>query len=106
MLDGDLLDDYSQVVSIAHNSGDNLTTTREALAHGAEVIEIDVVSVSGVLYAAHSTPPPFITRHIYQGLPLASIWTEASEAKAVKLDLKETSPRYIRLVLGFLAVAP
>jgi hypothetical protein len=102
-LDGDLLDDYSRVVVVAHNSGDRITTTREALAHGAEVIEIDVVSVSGVLYAAHATPPRFVTRHIYQGPPLASAWAAAADAKAIKFDLKETSPRYVNLVLSFLA---
>jgi len=101
-LDGDLLDDYSEVIVVAHNSGDRVTTTREALAHGAEVIEIDVVSVSGGLYAAHAAPPPFITRHIYQGPPLYSMWVAAAEAEAIKLDLKETSPRYVNLVIRFL----
>jgi hypothetical protein len=103
-LDGDLLDDYASVVAVAYNSGDRVTTTREALAHGAEVIEIDVVSVSGILYAAHATLPRFVTRHVYQGSLLASVWMAAADARAIKLDLKETSPRSINLVVRFLAM--
>lgn len=105
-LDGDLLDDYSRVFGVAHNSGDRLATTREALDHGADVIEIDVISISGVLFAAHTTPPRFVTRHVYRGPPLELVWAQAVEADVIALDLKETSPRYVELVIAFLAAHP
>lgn len=101
-LDGSLLDDYSRVFAVAHNSGDRLATTREALDHGADVIEIDVISVGDTLYAAHHTPPWFVYEGIYQGPRLDRVWVAAADAEVVKLDLKERSPRYVDLVIAFL----
>jgi hypothetical protein len=101
-LSSDLLDDYSQVFGVAHNSGDRVSTTRKALEHGADVIEIDVVSIESRLYAAHASPPIFIRAAIYQGPTLATAWEAASDADVIKLDLKESSPAYLDAVVEFL----
>lgn len=41
----DLPDDYREVFGIAHNAGNKISTTVEALAYGADIIQIDVVLV-------------------------------------------------------------
>jgi hypothetical protein len=102
----ELLDDYGAVFGIAHNSGDSVAIAREALEHGADVIEIDVVAIGGQLYAAHDSPPRFITRFVYRAPPLWEVWQVAREADAVALDLKESSPRYLDLVVAFLNAHP
>lgn len=101
-LDGDLLDDYTRVFGVAHNAGDRLATTREALAHGVDVIEIDVISVGDNLHAAHDLPPWFVYEGLYQGPRLSSSWVAASEAGAIALDLKESTPFFIELIIDFL----
>ena len=101
-LDDDLLESYGQVFGVAHNSGDSLRATRVALAHGADVIEMDVVSLGGELYAAHLPPQPWIGARAFRGPSLAAVWALATEADAVKLDLKESSPRFLDLVFAFL----
>jgi hypothetical protein len=105
-LQGDLLDDYAEVFGIAHNSGDDLRIAREALAYGADVIEIDVVSIEGQLYASHLPPVPFTARYTFRGPTLRDIWEIARQADAVLLDLKESSPRYTELVIAFLNEHP
>ena len=101
-LDSRLLDDYSGVFGIAHNSGDSLAATREALAHGADVIEIDVVSLNGELWAGHDSPLPLLGKRFFRGPRLANVWAEATSADFVKLDLKETSRGFLRLLISFL----
>jgi glycerophosphoryl diester phosphodiesterase len=97
-----LLDDYERVFGVAHNSGDRIETTKEALAHGADVIEIDVVSLDGTLYAAHSSPLRYIGPRVFRGPALAEVWEAAAEADVIKLDLKESSNRYLDLLIAFL----
>lgn len=100
-LDGDLLDSYADVFAIAHNAGDSITATRTALDHGVDVIEIDVVSFDGQLFAAHDSPNRWYSSFVFRGPSLAQIWRETASATAVKLDLKESSPRYVDRVMGF-----
>ena len=100
-LDGDILDSYDAVFAIAHNAGDSITTTRVALDQGVDVIEIDVVSLDGQLYAAHDSPHRWYGSFVFRGPSLAQIWRETASATAVKLDLKESSPRYVDRVMGF-----
>jgi glycerophosphoryl diester phosphodiesterase len=102
-LDADLLDDYAEVFAVAHNSGDRVESTLEAIGYGAEVIEVDVVSLDGQLYAAHDVPLRWVGETVFRGPPLARIWVASAGAAAVKLDLKESSPAFQELVLQFLA---
>jgi len=97
-----LLDDYVGVFAIAHNSGDSLVATREAIDHGADVIEIDVASIGSELYAAHRSPLPLVGRRLFRGPTLADVWGAATAVEVVKLDLKESSPRFVNLLLDFL----
>lgn len=101
-LDGDVLDSYAEVFAIAHNAGDSIPATRAALARGVDVIEIDVVSLDGELYAAHDSPHRWFSSFVFRGPSLERIWRETANAAAVQLDLKETSPRYLDRVMGFI----
>lgn len=105
-LDVALLDDYSNVFGVAHNSGDSLGTTREALEHGADVIEIDVVYSGGKLRAAHDSPLPVIGSRLFRGPALEDTWTLLHSAEVVKLDLKEDSGAYLRELVAFLESHP
>jgi glycerophosphoryl diester phosphodiesterase len=105
-LEVDLLDDYSAVFGIAHNSGDSVAVAREALEHGADVIEIDVVAIGGRLHAAHDVPPRYVDRYVSRAPTLDAVWQVARGADAVALDLKESSPRYLDLVIAFLNEHP
>lgn len=101
-LGDDLLEDYTSVFGVAHNSGDSITATLRALHQGADVIEIDVVEYNGRLYAAHNAPLPRVGGQVFRGPDLAGIWTIAARAEVVKLDLKQTSPAFINRVADFL----
>lgn len=100
----DLGRDYEQVFGVAHNSGDSVAATLEALAHGADAIEIDVVSLDGTLYSSHAPPLPWIGRRVFRGPSLETIWTAAAQTDLVKFDLKESSPAFHELVRDFVAV--
>ncbi len=94
-IDPDLLgEEYSGVFGIAHNSGDSVRSAVEALAYGADAIEIDVVSLDGRLYASHAVPRPWIGTRAFRGPPLELVWAAATATDVVKLDLKDsTRPR-------------
>lgn len=98
----DVLRKYINVFGVAHNSGGTVRSTRKALAHGADVIEIDVSSVDGVLVSAHFPPLPLIGRRLFRGPSLAEVWDVASEADVIKLDLKESSDSFLRSVFSFI----
>ncbi len=68
-----LLDDYQRVFGVAHNSGGTVAATTEALTHGVDVIEIDVVSLNGTLYSAHVPPLPLVGSRFFRGPSLADI---------------------------------
>jgi hypothetical protein len=95
---------YGNILGVAHNSGGSIETTLEALIFGADVIEVDVVEIDGVLYSAH-TPPlplPFLGPRFFRGPSLERVWTASYRADAMMLDLKDTSPDYVDLVARFL----
>jgi hypothetical protein len=102
-LEAELLDDYEGVFAVAHNSGDRVDATLEAIGYGADVIEVDVVSLDGQLYGAHGMPVPWIGGAVFRAPLLARIWIASAGAGAIKLDLKERSPAFQELVLQFLA---
>ncbi|MGH2534480.1 MAG: glycerophosphodiester phosphodiesterase family protein [Thermomicrobiales bacterium] len=102
-LDAALLDDYAAVIGVAHNAGNSLDATRQAIALGADVIEIDVALLDGALVAAHFPPHLWPGSRAFRGSHLEEIWPHAAEAEAVLLDLKESSPTFLYLVLTFLA---
>lgn len=93
---------YARVQGVAHNSGGSIETTVEALIFGADVIEVDVVSIDGQLHAAHTPPLPFIGPRFFRGPSLERVWTASYRAEAMKLDLKEDSPAFVALVSDFL----
>jgi glycerophosphoryl diester phosphodiesterase len=93
---------YGAVFGVAHNSGGSVEATLEGLIHGADIIEVDVVAVDGVLYSAHDPPLPFIGERWFRGPRLDRIWAASSGADAVALDLKEDSPEFVRLLTEFL----
>ena len=97
---------YASIFGVAHNSGGSIEATLEARIYNADVIEVDVVEVDGVLYSAHTPPLPFIGDRWFRGPRLARVWTASFGAEAISLDLKESSPRFVRLVAEFLATRP
>jgi hypothetical protein len=103
-LDADLLDDYANAFGVAHNSGDRIDATIEAISYGADVIEVDVVSFDGQLYASHGLPVPFIGESVFRGPLLAQIWIASAGAGAIKLDLKESSPAFREMLFDFLEI--
>ncbi|HYH13182.1 MAG TPA: glycerophosphodiester phosphodiesterase [Thermomicrobiales bacterium] len=97
---------YGEVLGSAHNSGGSVEATLEAIIVGADVIEVDVVELDGRLYAAHTPPLPYIGQRFFRGPTLERIWTASYRADAFKLDLKESSPEYVELVVEFLTTRP
>lgn len=92
----------ADVLGIAHNAGDQAPSAQLALAHGADVIEIDVRLIGGQLYAAHTPPPGWLPSQAYSGLTLGQAWAQTTGARYVQIDLKDTSSTAIRLVTSFL----
>jgi glycerophosphoryl diester phosphodiesterase len=101
-LDADLLEDYADTFVVGHNSGDTVLSTLEAIGSGADVIEVDVISLNGKLYAAHDSPNSWVGDRLFRGPPLERIWLATGGVSAIKLDLKESSPAFTQLVLDFL----
>jgi hypothetical protein len=97
---------YTEVFGVAHNSGGSIDATLEAIAYGADVIEVDVISMDGELYSAHTPPIPFLGSRWFRGPGLERVWTASYRADAMQLDLKERSPRYVNLVVDFLVSRP
>lgn len=99
---GDFLDDYEGIAVVAHNAGNTLDMSAEAQAAGAPIVEIDVRSYRGTLYAAHSSPAPFVGQLTHRPISLAAAWSAASDAEGVKLDLKDSSRSLLFTLFAFL----
>lgn len=97
---------YGTIFGVAHNSGGSIEATLEALINGADVIEIDVVELDGALYSAHTPPLPFLGQRWFRGPRLDRVWAASVGADAVMLDLKDSSPHFVRLVGDFLESRP
>ena len=96
------LADYGLVFGVGHNAGASLQTTQQALANGADVIEIDVVSLGGELVSAHLPPLNVVGPWFFQGPTLETVWDASSDAPVVQLDLKESTPQFRSLLFKFL----
>jgi hypothetical protein len=92
LADDGLLEDYKNVLGAAHNSGNSQAATREALTHGADIIEIDVVYFRGQLYAAHHSPLRYIGSRFFRGPRLSGVWDTSVQSNVIMLDLKNTRP--------------
>jgi glycerophosphoryl diester phosphodiesterase len=90
------------ILSVAHNAGDGAPALDLALAHGADVIEIDVIAIDGRLYAAHDPPPDWLPSVAYRGPTLGDAWKRTDGARFVELDLKDSSAATVRLLASFL----
>ena len=91
------------LLTIAHNAGDREATAQTALNYGADVIEVDVISVGDRLYAAHDIPNDRIGSITFRGPTLESIWSTAADQARIELDLKEYSSRFLNLLVSFLS---
>jgi len=94
------------VLGIAHNAGSNASTTRRALAYGADVIEIDVTIARGRLVAGRAHGVPWLAERVFRGPSLASAWAYSSEAKIIKLDLQRNGRGLLNRLVDFLSEAP
>jgi hypothetical protein len=98
-----LAHDYSRVLGIAHNAGNNSSTNRAAQRYGADVIEIDVLSARGHLVAGRVQETlPSLARLLFRGPTLAQAW-EAADGRAIKLDLKQEDHSFLEQVANFVA---
>ncbi len=102
ILEGEPLEGEEEVFVIAHNAGDSLATTRQALRHGADIIEIDVVPLNGELYAGHSIPLQVVGPRVFRGPRVETVFRASTEADAIALDLKETASWYVDRVVELL----
>ena len=102
VFDGEPLEGEEDIFVIAHNAGDSLVTTRQALRHGADIIEIDVVPLGDELYAGHSIPLRVVGPRVFRGPRVETVLRASSEADAIALDLKANSTWYIDRVVALL----
>ncbi len=99
--DSDPLENYDGIHGIAHNSGDSLDKIASAVEAGAHGIEIDVIPYRGELYARHNQPLIVFGEFGFRPVLLEDAWA-AAETEVIQLDLKETSPIFLRDVSAFL----
>ena len=105
-LDTGLTGRYTAVTGVAHNAGDDLRSATEAVAYGADAIEIDVRSVGSELFASHDAPIPWLEDLVFRGPSLQEAWKVAQLRDTVLLHLKERSPAFLTAVRDFLASRP
>jgi len=102
-LDPALAQQYTRVLGVAHNAGNNLGTLETALRYGADVLEIDVISARGQLVAGRDQPLPWLARLLFRGPTLIQAWDHAAAARIIKLDLKQTDRGFLDDLIAFLA---
>jgi glycerophosphoryl diester phosphodiesterase len=100
-LPGDVRLGGAHVLAVAHNAGDDEAATSLAIAHGADVVEIDVMPIDGRLYAAHDAQPSWMPLS-YRGPSLSQAWARTRSAQFVQLDLGDSSVSTLRLLETFL----
>jgi hypothetical protein len=101
-LGDDVVDDYAGALGVAHNAGDDLAQIVDVLSYGADAIEVDVVSLSGRLAAAHDEPLPVVGQVVFRGPSLEQSWSAGQAAGALLLDLKQTDAAFVAAVVRFL----
>jgi hypothetical protein len=79
--------DLPPVLMVAHNAGNNVSTTTRAIEFGASSIEIDINLIHDRLSAAHNTPGR-VNGPLFIAPTLGEAWGWSSDAPYVKLDLK------------------
>src|SRR6478609_2682506 len=95
------------VLSVAHNAGNNPATTARALRYSADVIEIDVITVHGALVAGRAHGLRWLAERVFRGPTIADAWQHAAAAKVIKLDLQRNDRVLLRALVDFLhAVSP
>lgn len=99
--DADPLPSYDGTYGIGHNTGDSLDKIAAAVDAGAQGIEIDVIEYRGELYARHNLPVTFFGEFGFRPVRLEEAF-EAATTEVVQLDLKDTSPRFLNLLVNFL----
>jgi len=92
----------ADVLGIAHNAGDRAPSAQVAMAHGADVIEIDVRNIGGRLHAAHASPPGWMPSMVYNGPTLGEAWKSTDGVGYVQIDLKDTSVGTVNRIAAFL----
>lgn len=97
---------YRSVWTVAHNSGDDVDTVIEGLLYGADIIEMDVVAVDGVLYSAHNPPLPFLDYRWFRGPRVDRVWAASGDARGFMLDLKQTDREFVDLVVSYITSKP
>lgn len=102
-LDPALAQQYTRVLGVAHNAGNNAGTLATALRYGADVVEIDVISARGQLVAGRDQALPWLARLLFRGPTLIQAWDHAAAAGIVKLDLKQTDRGFLDDLIAFLA---
>lgn len=90
------------VLVAAHNAGNNATTTRRALEHGADIIEIDVTMARGRLVAGRAHGFAWLAQRVFAGSTLAQAWDYAGDAPTIKLDLQRSDPALLDELAAFL----
>ncbi len=90
------------VLAVAHNAGNNPATTARALRYGANVIEIDVITVHGALAAGRAHALPWLAERVFRGETLAAAWQHAAAATIIKLDLQRNDRVLLRGLVDFL----
>jgi hypothetical protein len=98
--------DHASAMGVAHNAGNNSDTTVAAIEHGAQVVEIDVISVRGQLVAGRVQPWRWLAERAFRGPTLAQAWDAAAAAHVVKLDLQQNDPALLDQLVGFLHQQP
>lgn len=88
------------VLIVGHEAGRRVATARQAIAAGADAVEVDVVAAHGQLYVSHnllwgSLKPTAMT--------LNQLWPVDAHARVVEFDVKDRSPAFQRLLLAFVA---
>jgi len=101
-LDPALTRHYPAMLGIAHNAGNRMDTTEAALAHGADVVEVDVISVRGVLRGGREQPWAWLSDLLFRGPTLTEVWKAAGQAEVIELDLKQHDARFLEEVADFL----
>ncbi|HEU5265684.1 MAG TPA: glycerophosphodiester phosphodiesterase [Jatrophihabitans sp.] len=90
------------VLGVAHNAGNNAATTSRALDYGADVIEIDVITVHGKLAAGRAHHWRWLAERVFRGQSLADAWKHAAPAQIIKLDLQENDRGLLDALIDFL----
>ena len=82
----------------AHSADDSPEDVDRALDCGADVVEIDVLAFEGRLLAAHG-----VERAVEgERPPLGDIWSAATSARAIELNMKSTSLRALEEMFLYL----